>query len=91
MPQLKCCGWASRLTRVDVPHLALYIATMLKRGPKHRRDGYAMMPGVLESTVAEAKEAIEQLGKAENIERARIDAKLAEVDAAKDKFRRSRR
>ncbi len=45
-----------------------------------------MMPGVLESTVAEVKEAIEQLGKAENIERARIDAKLAEVDAAKDKF-----
>jgi hypothetical protein len=67
-------------------HLAVYIPTMLKRGPKYRRDGLALMPAVLNDTVMNLKAAIEVLGKAQGVEQALIDAKLADADVAKEKL-----
>jgi hypothetical protein len=69
-------------------HLALYIATMLKRGPKHRRDGLTLVPAVLDDTVRNFKAAIEAVGKAQSVGQALIDAKLAEADTVKEKLSR---
>jgi hypothetical protein len=67
-------------------HLSLYIATMLKRVPRHRQKFLDLAPKALEDTVRELKQYIEAVGKQGGVDPDLIARRLAEADAAERKF-----
>lgn len=69
--------------------LALYIATMVKRVPKGRERGRALIQPALESTVAQLREEILEIGRLGHLDPELAGRRLREVDAAYAKFSES--
>lgn len=67
-------------------HLSVYIATMLKRVPRHRAKGKAMAPGVLRKIASELRGQIRAYVHAGKISSETAGKRLAETDAAEAKF-----
>jgi hypothetical protein len=67
--------------------LALYIATLFKRGPKHRKRAEAMLPAVLEECIQRLKDHIRLTTAGDDEEsRAELANRLAEADELKQRF-----
>lgn len=67
--------------------VAVYIATMLKRVPKSRARGHALIPEVLDSTVENIRRDIERIAATESVSPDVIALRLGEIDAAYEKFK----
>jgi DNA-binding transcriptional MerR regulator len=67
--------------------LAFYIATMLKRVPRHRAKYKAMIPQVLEETIAKAKEMLKDAAAAGMISPDQHTQRIAETDIVAERFR----
>jgi hypothetical protein len=75
------------LTRNERTTLGLYIGVMMMRVPRKRRKGYALVPGVLQSTIRELREQLTILAKKRNDPHA-LANRLAELDQLQQKFAR---
>jgi Protein of unknown function (DUF4238) len=73
----------------DREHLALYIATMITRVPRSRNRAAAAMPQVLAETVNEVKALISQAKSTGDLDPSIAARRLAEADAAEDRFKES--
>ena len=67
--------------------VSVYIATMLKRVPRSRERGEAMIPKSLEITVSELRNELTELAAEGSVEPQRLQTWLSQVDAAYLKYK----
>jgi hypothetical protein len=67
--------------------VAVYIATMLKRVPKSRARGEALIPETLDSTVKNIRLDIERIAESGRVSPDVIALRLSQIDAAYEKFK----
>lgn len=85
-PALQGLRDGSVISATDRHRVALYVATMLYRVPHNRKRGVALAPAALAETVSELRQELEALQSEANITPQRIQAWLADLDAAHHKF-----
>ena len=73
----------------DREHLAIYIATMIKRVPHSRHMARRLMPQALADTVEALKELISRAASENGLDATVAAKRLAEADAAAESFERS--
>jgi hypothetical protein len=78
----------SNVSSDDRIRLALYMATMIKRVPRHRRKALELMPSALSDTIGEVRAQIEQLAKSSDVDQKLVARRLAEVERAHEKLSR---
>ncbi len=75
------------LTEEDRMHLTYYIATMIRRVPRARKEAHEMMPEILSEVADDTMEWLRQSAEAGQMDDDTLKKKLAEADAAVEKFR----
>lgn len=76
-----------RLRLEDRMHLAHYVATMIVRGPRHRRRAWELLPSVLEASQTRAQELLQEQAQSGNVGQEVLSGKLLELE---DIYRRLR-
>ncbi len=67
--------------------LAYYVAVMMYRGPRRRRQSEEMVPGVLETTIAKLQKRIDEWASTKPEDDSMVKRRRAEVDAIAEKYR----
>jgi hypothetical protein len=86
-PALAKLREGSGIDRSERLAVALYIATMLKRVPKNRARGEALIPAALDSTVENIRRDIEHIAQRGSVSPDVIALRLSQIDAAYEKFK----
>jgi hypothetical protein len=86
-PALAKLREGSEIDRSERLAVAVYLATMIKRVPKNRTRGQALIPAVLESTVENIRREIERIAQNGSVSPDIIALRLSQIDAAYEKFK----
>jgi hypothetical protein len=86
-PVLRKLREGSDINRSERMAIAIYIATMMKRVPKSRERGEALIPEALESAVENIRREIEHIAQNGNVSPDVIALRLTQIDAAYEKFK----
>jgi hypothetical protein len=86
-PALRKLRQSSQIDSSERLAVAVYIATMLKRVPKSRARGEALIPAALDSTVENIRRQIEHIAQTTDVSPDVVTLRLGQIDAAYEKFK----